>query len=98
MKEAEKVVREYTEAHNDKAREMAPRDTGGMDSKFDTDYNSSKNSFSGVSLNRARYAIFQEMGFRHWVSGAWVDAKPFMFPAYGSLYQGFIAAMRSIFR
>lgn len=101
---AEQIVQDYTKDHNKQAETLArsnfggsPRATG-IRKSFDTEFEKGAHSVTGRSVNRARYAIFQEYGFHHWRNGAWVDSRPFMFPTYAALKEGFKSAMRGLFK
>lgn len=102
----EDIVREYTERHNELASDMANSNFQGspagrsgpsLRASFRTEYEKGQGKFVGRSLNTARHAIFQELGFHHWNGRQWVSPKPFMFNTYASLKEGFINAVRGIF-
>ena len=96
-KESEKIVRKFTEEHNESAKQDAPFRPGELRSSFDTEYETREGAFYGRSVARADHAPFMEYGFHHWRKGKFVRPRPFMFPAFARVRRSFTKAIRSLF-
>lgn len=98
---AEATVREFTTEHSKQAqldsRSVLDKQSGLLDSSFTTSVEVSGRKITGASKNDARYAVFQELGFHHWVSGRLILPKPFMFPAFERSREAFLGKLREIF-
>jgi len=67
-----------------RARGFAPVDTGALRRSIAVEQDRSaggKFSDAFVVYSPLDYAVFQEYGFHHWRSGAFIPPRPFMAPA-----------------
>jgi len=85
--ETTKIVKQFGIWGADMAKGFAPVDTGALINSIETHM---EGAFTAIIEPHVHYAIYQELGFHHWISGKFIQ-NPFLTPMVESLAGEFLS-------